>query len=124
MRTNGTAVRANKELIKEIHMLRTQLKKLSTTMEHEADSGVSRALSAVESKSKEAIDSAIGAAQDFIDQYADSARDTVDDVSRRASELRESAADSLVDAVRSRPFGTALAIAGIGFLAGFLLRRS
>jgi ElaB/YqjD/DUF883 family membrane-anchored ribosome-binding protein len=124
MRANGTALRANKELIKEINALRTQLKKLSATMETEAESGVGRTLNAVESKSKEAIDSAISAAQDFIDQYADGARDAVQDLTRRGAELRESAAGSLVDMVRARPFATAAAIAGIGFIAGFLFRRS
>jgi ElaB/YqjD/DUF883 family membrane-anchored ribosome-binding protein len=120
MRANGTALRANKEMIKEINALRTQLKKLSATMETEAESGVSRTLGAVESKSKEAI----GAAQDFVDQYADGARDAVQDVSRRTAELRDSAAESLVEAVKDRPFATAAAIAGIGFLAGFLFRRN
>jgi ElaB/YqjD/DUF883 family membrane-anchored ribosome-binding protein len=124
MRTNGTAVRANKELIREINTLRTQLKKLSASMENEAESGMSRALNAVESKSKEAIDQAIGAAQDFIDQYADGARDALNDVSRRGGELRDSAADSLIDMVKTRPFATVATIAGIGFLAGCLLRRN
>jgi ElaB/YqjD/DUF883 family membrane-anchored ribosome-binding protein len=124
MHANGSALRANKELIKEISALRSQLKKLSVTMENEAESGVSRALGAVEAKSKEAIDSAISAAQDFIDQYADGARDVVHQASRRTVELRDSAAEQLVDMVRARPFATAAAIAGIGFIAGCLLRRN
>lgn len=124
MRANGTALRTNKDLIKEIHALRTQLKKLSATMETEADGSISRTLNAVESKSKEAIDAALGAAQDFIDQYTDGAREAVQDVSRRTVELRDSAAESLVEAVKVRPFATAAAIAGIGFLAGFLFRRN
>jgi ElaB/YqjD/DUF883 family membrane-anchored ribosome-binding protein len=124
MRANGTALRANKELIKEISALRTQLKKLSTMMNSEAESGVNRALGDVKSKSKEVIDSALGAAQDFIDQYADGAREALQDASQRTAELRDSASESLVEAVKARPFATAVAIAGISFLAGFLFRRS
>ena len=120
MRANGTALRANKELMKEISALSTQLKKLSTMMDSEAGSGVSRALGDVKSKSN----SALGAAQDFIDQYADGAREAVQDASHRTAELRDSASGSLVEAVKARPFATAATIAGISFLAGFLFRRS
>lgn len=120
MRANGTALRVNKELIKEISALRTQLKKLSTMMDSEAGSGVSRALGDVKSKSN----SALGAAQDFIDQYADGAREAVQDASHRTAELRDSASGSLGEAVKARPFATAATIAGISFLAGFLFRRS
>lgn len=124
MRSNETTLRANKELIREISALRTQLKRLSASMEHEAEGSSSRVLNAVESKSKEAIDAAIGAAQDFIDQYSDGAREAMHEVSRRTAELRDQAADSLVDTVKSRPFATVAAIAGIGFLAGFLSHRT
>ena len=119
MRANGTALRANKELMKEISALSTQLKKLSTMMNSEAESGVSRALGDVKSKSN----SALGAAQDFIDQYADGAREAVQDASHRTAELRDSASESLVEVVKARPFTTVAAIAGISFLAGFLFRR-
>ena len=124
MRSNESAFRANKELIREVNSLRTQLKRLSASMEHEAEGSAGRALNAVESKSKEAIDAAISAAQDFIDQYADGARDAVHEVSRRTAELREQAAESVVDTVRARPFVTLATIAGVGFLAGFLCRKS
>ncbi len=124
MRSNGTAFRANKELVKEINSLKVQLKKLSDSMEAESHSGINRTLSTIESKSKEAVDHAISAAQDFIDQYADSARDAARELSAKSAELRETAAESLVDSVQTRPFATVAAIAGIGFLAGFLFRRS
>ncbi len=120
MRSNETAVRANKDLVREINALRSQLKRLSASMENETESSGSRVLSA----SKEAVDAAIGAAQNFIDQYADSAREAAHEVSRRTVELRDSAAETLVDTVKARPFTTVAAIAGIGFLAGFLFRRS
>ena len=124
MRSNETAFRANKELVREVNALRTQLKRLSASMEHDAEGNAGHALNAVESKSKEEIDAAIGAAQEFIDQYADGARDAVQDVSRRTAELRDQAAESVVDTVRARPFVTLATIAGVGFLAGFLCRRT
>jgi len=123
MRANGTALRANKELMKEISALSTQLKKLSTMMNSEAESGVSRALGDVKSKGKEVIDSALGAAQDFSDRYANGAREAVQDASHRSAELCDSASESLVEVVKARPFTTVAAIAGISFLAGFLFRR-
>lgn len=126
MRANGISSRhhSNKDLVKEITALKAQLRKLSDAIEAEANSGVSRALGAVEGKSKEAIDSVIETAQEFIDEYADKAREVASELSDRTGELRDAAAESLVDQMRSRPFGTLAAIVGIGFLAGYLCRRS
>jgi ElaB/YqjD/DUF883 family membrane-anchored ribosome-binding protein len=124
VRANGiTHTRSNKDLIKEINALKGQLKKLSAAMENEANEGVSRALGAIETRSKEAIDDAIAATQNFIDEYADGARDAADALAQKSAELRDKAADSLIETVQSRPLGTLAAIAGIGFLAGFLCRR-
>lgn len=124
MRANGLASRpASKDLVKEINALKAQLKKLSSAMEAEAHDGVDRALSAVESRSKQAIDDAIDAAQDFIDDYAETARDTVEAISRKSAEIRDKATDSITETIQNRPFGTLAAIVGIGFLAGYLCRR-
>ena len=77
MRANGTAhALPSKDLVKEINALKAQLKKLSAwPWRPTPHDGVSRAVGAIEAKSKEAIDGAIEAAQDFIDEYADSAKD-------------------------------------------------
>lgn len=123
MRANGLTASANKDLVKEINALKVQLKKLSTAMEAEAGDGANRALDAVGSKSKQAIDSVIEAAQTFIDDYGDAARERVDALAKRSSELREKATESLVETVQERPLGTLAAIIGIGFLAGYLCRR-
>lgn len=123
MRANGLTASTNKDLVKEINALKAQLKKLSAAMEAEAGDGASRALDAVESKSKQAIDSVIEAAQTFIDDYGDAARERVDALAKRSSELREKATESLVETVQERPLGTLAAIIGIGFLAGYLCRR-
>jgi ElaB/YqjD/DUF883 family membrane-anchored ribosome-binding protein len=123
MRANGLSAHSNKDLVKEINALKAQLKKLSAVMESEANDGVSRALNSIETKSKQVIDDTIEAAQGFIDDYADSARDTVDAISKKSADFRDKAHDSLVETVQNRPFGTLAAIIGIGFLAGFLCRR-
>ena len=124
MRANGTAhALPSRELVKEINALKAQLKKLSSAMESDATEGVSRAVGAVEAKSKEAIDDAIETAQNFIDEYAESAKDYAAALGKKSEQIRDSAANSLVETVQARPFGTLAAVIGIGFLAGFLCRR-
>lgn len=123
MRANGLTA-SNKDLVKEINALKGQLKKLSAAMESEAGDGASRALDAVESKSKQAIEAVIEAAQSFIDDYGETARDRMDALAKRSAELRDKASDSLVETVQERPFGTLAALIGLGFLAGYLCRRS
>lgn len=125
MRANGISARHhNKDLVKEITALKAQLRKLSSAIESEANAGVSRTLGAIESKSKEAIDSAIETAQDFIDQYADTARDAASAIADKGHEMHEEITESLVETVRNRPLGTLAAVIGIGFIAGYLCRRT
>src|SRR5690349_4562358 len=121
MRANGTS--QHKDLVKEINALKVQLKKLSSALEDEANEGVSRTLGAIETRSKQAIDSAIEAAQDFIDEYADSAAEVAGRLTKKTAQMRDAASDSLVEAVEARPFGTLAAVLGLGFLAGYLCRR-
>ena len=123
MGVSSRGAAANKDLVKEVNALKAQLKKVSATMEAEAGDGASRALDTIESKGKQAIDSVIEAAQDFVAEYGDAARDRVDALTRRSAELRNKATESLVEMVRQRPLGTLAVIAGIGFLAGYLRRR-
>ncbi len=124
MRANGISSRqVNRDLVKEINALKAQLRKLSAAMESETSSGVSRTLETIEARSKEAIDNAIESAQDFIDRYSGTAREAAEALTEKASDVRDAAAESLVDAVRNRPLGTVAAIVGIGFLAGYLWRR-
>ena len=92
-------------------------------MEADATEGVNRAVDAVETKSKEAIDDAIETAQNFIDEYAESAKDYAAALGKKSGQIRDNAANSLVETVQARPFGTLAAVIGIGFLAGFLCRR-
>ena len=125
MRANGlTQGLPSKELVKEINALKAQLKKVSDAMAADANEGVNRAMDAVESKSKETIDDAVEAAQRFIDEYAETAKDTAARLARKSTAMRDSAADSLIENVQARPFGTLAAVIGIGFLAGYLCRRT
>lgn len=125
MRANGTVHdRSNKDLVEEINGLKLLLEKLSETMEGEAEGTVGRALDGIEARSKVAIDSAIRAAQDFVDGHGDTVRNATDAISQRTSGLRDAATDSLATAMKSRPLGTVAAIVGIGFLAGYLWRRT
>lgn len=121
MGASSRGAAANKDLVKEVNALKAQLKKVSATMD--AGDGASRALDTIERKGKQAIDSVIEVAQDFIDEYGDAARDQVEALTRRSAELRDNATESLVKTVRQRPLGTLAVIAGIGFLAGYLRRR-
>jgi hypothetical protein len=125
MRGNGTTQHAtNKDLVKEIAALKSQLKKLSAAMETEAKDGVSGALGTIEAKSREAIDKAIDAAQEFIDGYADSASDAASALAKKTGQLRDAATESLVETVQARPLSTLAAVIGIGFVAGYLCRRN
>src|SRR6185437_2997586 len=126
MRANGLSrtQRSSKDLVKEIGALKSQLKKLSSAMEADASDGVNGAISAVQSKSRAAIDDAIEAATAFIDEQTDHARDMADSALEKATEARDAAADTLIKTVKERPLTTLAAVVGIGFLAGLLCRRS
>jgi len=113
----------SKDLVKEINALKAQLKRVSDAMATDASDGINRAIDTVESKGRETIDDAVDAAQRFIDDYTDTAKDTASKLARTSSQMRDSAADSLVETVQARPFGTLAAVIGIGFLAGYLCRR-
>ena len=114
----------SKDLVKEINALKAQLKRVSDAMANDASDGMNRAIDAVESKGRETIDDAVDAAQRFIDEYTDTAKDTASKLARVSGQVRDSAADSLVETVQARPFGTLAAVIGIGFLAGYLCRRT
>jgi ElaB/YqjD/DUF883 family membrane-anchored ribosome-binding protein len=122
MRGNGLSI-PSKDLVKEINALKAQLKRVSDAVANDASDGVNHAMDAVQSKSRETIDEAVEAAQRIIDDYADTAKDAAGKLASRSSQIRESAAESLLDTVQARPFGTLAAVIGLGFLAGYLCRR-
>src|SRR6202011_1687008 len=99
MRANGLTrtQSSSKELVKEITALKSQLRKLSAAMEADANDGVKSALSAIETKSRAAIDDALEAAQAFIDEQTDTARDLTDAALEKTAKMRDAAADSLIE---------------------------
>jgi len=122
---NGTAhAIPSKDLTKEINALKAQLKRVSDAMANDASDGMNRAIDAVESKGRETLDDAVDAAQRFIDEYTDTAKDTASKLARVSGQVRDSAADSVVETVQARPFATLAAVVGLGFLAGYLCRRT
>ena len=127
MRANGLAPRtqrSTKNLVNEVTVLKSQLRKLSAAMEADAKDGVNGVVSAIELKSRAVIDEALEAAQTFIDEQTENARDLTDATLDKAAKLRDSAADSLIETVQARPLATLAAVVGIGFIAGLLCRRS
>ncbi len=125
MRANGTATaNSTRDLIKEISVLKAQLKKLSTSIEKDASNGLNGALGDIQAKSKETIDEVIETAQAFLDEYSDSARETTKALMQKSAQLRDDATDTLIETVKERPIATLAAVIGIGFVAGYLCRRS
>jgi ElaB/YqjD/DUF883 family membrane-anchored ribosome-binding protein len=125
MRANGTATaNSAKDLIKEISVLKSQLKKLSSSIEKDAGNGASGVLSDLQVKSKETIDEVIETAQAFIDEYSDSAKEATKALMQKSAQLRDDATDTLIETVKERPIATLATVIGIGFLAGYLCRRS
>jgi ElaB/YqjD/DUF883 family membrane-anchored ribosome-binding protein len=125
MRANGTVTaNSTKDLVKEISVLKAQLKKLSTSIEKDASNGINGALSDLQAKSKETIDEVIETAQAFIDDYSDSAKDATKALMQKSAKLRDDATDTLIETVKERPLATLATVVGIGFLAGYLCRRS
>jgi ElaB/YqjD/DUF883 family membrane-anchored ribosome-binding protein len=127
MRANGLAPRTQrsaKDLVKEVTVLKSQLRKLSAAMEADAKDGVNDAVSAVELKSRAVIDDALEAAQAFIDEQSENAREATDATLEKAAKMRDAAATSLIETVQARPLTTLAAVVGIGFVAGLLCRRS
>ena len=98
MRANGIAPRtqrSTKDLVKEVTVLKSQLRKLSAAMEADAKEGVNGAVSAIELKSRAVIDEALEAAQNFIDEQTENAREMTDATLDKAAKMRDAAADSL-----------------------------
>ena len=127
MRANGLAPRtqrSTKDLVKEVTVLKSQLRKLSAAMEADAKDGMNGAVSAIELKSRAVIDEALEAAQTFIDEQTEHAREITDATLDKAVKMRDAAADSLIETVQARPLATLAAVVGIGFVAGLLCRRS
>jgi ElaB/YqjD/DUF883 family membrane-anchored ribosome-binding protein len=107
----NSATHSNKDLAKEIALLRSQLEELA-----ESVNGVGNGLVA---RGEEALEDTLRSARELIAKYGDTAKSMAKDAAR----LRDKAGDTLIEHTEARPFTTLAAIIGIGFLAGWLFRR-
>jgi ElaB/YqjD/DUF883 family membrane-anchored ribosome-binding protein len=100
-----------KDLAKEIALLKAQLEELTDSVNGTGHSIVARG--------EEALEETLRSARELIAKYGDTAKaiatDTID--------LKNKATDKFVETAETRPLTTLAAIAGIGFLAGWLCRR-
>ena len=100
-----------KDLATEISLLKAQLEELTESMGGAGQSVVARG--------EEAVEETLKSARELIAKYGDTAKaiakDTID--------LKNKAADKIVEHAEARPITTLAAVVGIGFLAGWLCRR-
>ncbi|MBV8185845.1 MAG: hypothetical protein JOY64_24415 [Alphaproteobacteria bacterium] len=101
----------NKDLTKQIALLRSQLDDLADTVNGTSDTLLQRG--------GEKLQETMRSARELIAKYGDNAKHMADEAMR----LKDKASDTLVAHTEERPFTTLAAILGIGFLAGWLLRR-
>ena len=101
-----------KDLAKEIALLKTQLEELTESM-----SGTGQSIAA---RGEEAIEETLKSARALIAKYGDTAKSVAQDTIN----LKNKATDTLIEQTETRPLTTVAAIVGIGFLAGYLCRRS
>ena len=107
----NSATHDAKDLGKQIALLRSQLDDLAETVNGTGSTLVGRG--------EEALEDALRSARDLIAKYGDAAKAMAKDAAR----LKDKASDTLIEQTEAHPFTTLAAIAGIGFLAGWLFRR-
>ena len=108
----NSAAANGKDLAREIALLKQQLEDLAGSVNGAGTSAIAQG--------EAAIEDTIRAARELIAKYGDTAKSFADDTIR----LKEKATDTLVEHTEARPLTTLAAIAGIGFLAGWLFRRN
>jgi ElaB/YqjD/DUF883 family membrane-anchored ribosome-binding protein len=109
MRTSAT--HNGKDLAKEIALLKAQLEDLADSVNGTGNSIVARG--------EEVLEDTLRSARELIAKYGDTAKSIAQDTVK----LRDKATDRLIEHTEARPLTTLAAIAGIGFLAGWLCRR-
>lgn len=107
-----TASHNGKDLAKEIALLKSQLEELTNSM-----SGTGQSIAA---RGEEAIEETLKSARALIAKYGDTAKSVAQDTIN----LKNKATDTLIEQTETRPLTTVAAIIEIGFLAGYLCRRS
>ena len=108
----NAATHSDKDLARQIALLKTQLEELADSVNGTGNSIVARGESAIEETLK--------SAREMIAKYGDTAKSIADDTLK----LKDRAADRMIEHTEARPLTTLAAILGIGFLAGWLFRRN
>jgi ElaB/YqjD/DUF883 family membrane-anchored ribosome-binding protein len=108
---NSATTHSGKDLAKEIALLKAQLDDLADSVNGTGTSIVARG--------EEALEQALHSARDLIAKYGDTAKS----IAKDTAQLKDKAADTLIEHTEARPLTTLAAIVGIGFLAGWLCRR-
>ena len=102
----------DKDLARQIALLKAQLEELADTVNGTGNSIVARGEAALEESLK--------SAREMIAKYGDTAKSIADDTLK----LKDKAADKMIEHTEARPLTTLAAILGLGFLAGWLCRRN
>ena len=106
---NSAAQYDGKELSQQIALLRTQLDDLAHTVNGTKNTLVGRG--------EQVLEETLHSARDLIAKYGESAK-------TMAKDAKDKAGETLIHQTEEHPFTTLAAIAGIGFLAGWLCRRN
>ena len=108
----NSATHNGKDLAREIALLKQQLDELADSVNGTGSSIVARGEAALEETLK--------SARELVAKYGDTAKAIADDTLK----LKTRATDTLIKHTEARPLTTLAAIIGVGFLAGWLCRRS
>ncbi len=108
----NSATHSNKDLAKEIALLKSQLEDLADSVNDTGNSIVARG--------EAALEETLQSARELIGKYGDTAKS----IAHESVRLKDKAADKLIEHTEARPLTTLAAIVGIGFLAGWLFRRN
>jgi hypothetical protein len=108
----NAATKSNKDLAREIAVLKTQLEQLSEDVNGTGSSILAR--------DEGALGESLRSARQLIAKYGDTAKAIAQDTVK----LKDKAAATLIEQTEARPLATLMAILGIGFLAGWLCRRN
>jgi ElaB/YqjD/DUF883 family membrane-anchored ribosome-binding protein len=108
----NAATHNGKDLAREISLLKEQLEELADSVNGTGNSIVARG--------EAAIEETLRSARELVAKYGDTAKAIAQDTAK----LKEKATDTLIEHTEARPLTTLAAIIGVGFLAGWLCRRS
>ena len=108
----NAATHNGKDLAREIALLKEQLDELAESVNGTGSSIVARG--------EAALEETLRSARELVAKYGDTAKSIAQDTAK----LKDKATDTLIEHTEAHPLTTLAAIIGVGFLAGWLCRRS